>query len=180
MTSAPPPQPTNDNAPYQWAGGQDTSQVQSKYGYNYHHIDQRTENPYSYAYSSCGDPKPDSQQETSHVYAEFTTDPPAVQYTSERPENYFETGANPQCSPDDTRFKYQTKAEHQHESGRSHAHNEMEDHAQYVSKGYVDVLSRWAVSHSNFSCWVSFNFECSLIYLVCAIVLKAFLTGNLP
>ncbi|XP_024131502.1 protein prune homolog 2 isoform X1 [Oryzias melastigma] len=142
MTSAPPPQPTNDNAPYQWAGGQDTSQVQSKYGYNYHHIDQRTENPYAYAYSSCGDPKPDSQQETSHVYAEFTTDPPAVQYTSERPENYFETGANPQCSPDDTRFKYQTKAEHQHESGRSHAHNEMEDHAQYVSKGYVDVLSR--------------------------------------
>uniref|UniRef100_A0A3P9HE07 Prune homolog 2 with BCH domain n=1 Tax=Oryzias latipes TaxID=8090 RepID=A0A3P9HE07_ORYLA len=142
IASALPSQPANDSAPYQWAGGQNTSQVQSNYGYNYHHIDQRTENLYGYAFPSCGDSKPNSQQEPSHVYAEFTSDPPAVQYTSEHPGNYFETGANSQCNPDDMCFKCPNNVDSQHESVHSHVHHKLEDHAQYVSKGYVDILSR--------------------------------------
>ncbi|XP_038162389.1 uncharacterized protein LOC119797393 isoform X1 [Cyprinodon tularosa] len=64
-------QPTNENAASEWTGSLNTTQGQSKYGYNYHHIDQRTENQCSHP--PCMDAKPECQQSASDVYAEFTT-----------------------------------------------------------------------------------------------------------
>ncbi|KAM4576452.1 uncharacterized protein PAE49_006557 isoform 3-T3 [Odontesthes bonariensis] len=101
---------TNENAAYQWTGSQNTTQGQTKYGYNYHHIDQRTENQCSYP--ACADTKSNNcQQNTTDVYAEFTTDASAIQHSSRQTENYFEAGANAQYSVDDAPFQHQYMAE---------------------------------------------------------------------
>ncbi|XP_047448002.1 uncharacterized protein LOC125012220 isoform X2 [Mugil cephalus] len=169
------PQPTNENAAYQWTGSQNTPQGQTQYGYNYHHIDQRTEN--QCAYPACADAKSSGQQTHTDVYAEFTTDATAIQYRSEQSEDYFEAGVNAKYSLDDAGFsrqyvadghyvgdpssvctselqysQYQTDGQSPYECDRgqsqfagqpfyqSDVHSETEDHARYVTEGYVNFL----------------------------------------
>nr|XP_046242083.1 uncharacterized protein LOC124057657 [Scatophagus argus] len=105
-------QPTNENAAYQWTGSQNVTQGQTQYGYNYHHIDQRTEN--QSAHPACVDTKYDSQQNAADVYAEFTTDATAMQYRSEQAESYYEPGVNAEYSLDDPGSKFQYIAESQY------------------------------------------------------------------
>ena len=134
------------------------TQGQTKYGYNYHDTDQRTEN--QYAYQTCRDAKTDDQQNTANVYAEFTTDASATQYTSEETVNYFEAGASAQYNLDDAWFSCPCTAESQYSAGTSelqysqheadsqsqyetdHAHvqPETEDHGRYVPEEYVHFL----------------------------------------
>ncbi|XP_038558850.1 uncharacterized protein LOC119891356 isoform X2 [Micropterus salmoides] len=105
-------QPTNENAASQWTGSQNVTQAQTQYGYNYHHIDQRTEN--QGAHPACIDTKSNSQQNTTDVYAEFTTDATAIQYGSEQAEGYYEPGVNADCSVNDPGSKFQYMAESQY------------------------------------------------------------------
>ncbi|XP_071339160.1 uncharacterized protein [Trachinotus anak] len=112
VTSQLSSQPTNENAAYQWTGSQNVSQGQTQYGYNYHHIDQRTENQSTL--SACVDTKSNSLQNTTDVYAEFTTDATAVQYRSEQAESYYEAGVNAEYSLDDPDSKFQYVAERQY------------------------------------------------------------------
>lgn len=101
---------TNESAAYQWTGSQNVTQGQTQYGYNYHHIDQRTENQTTL--SACGETKSSSQyQNTTDVYAEFTSDATAVQYRSEQPEHYYEAGVNAEYSFDDPDSKFQYVAQ---------------------------------------------------------------------
>ncbi|XP_067376734.1 uncharacterized protein [Channa argus] len=102
-------QPVNENAAYQWTGSQTVSQGQTQYGYNYHHIDQRTEN--QSGHSNEGDGKFNSQQNTTDVYAEFTTDATTVHYRSEQAENYYEAGFNTEYSLDYPGCKFQNTTE---------------------------------------------------------------------
>ncbi|XP_044051453.1 uncharacterized protein LOC122875889 isoform X4 [Siniperca chuatsi] len=102
-------QPTNENAAYQWTGSQNVTQGQTQYGYNYHHIDQRTEN--QSAHPACVDTKSNSQQNTTDVYAEFTTDATAIQHGSEQAKSYYEPGVNAECSWVDPGSKFQYMAE---------------------------------------------------------------------
>ncbi|XP_069555508.1 uncharacterized protein [Brachyistius frenatus] len=167
VTSQLSSQPTNEKAAYQWTGRQNTTQGQTHYGYNYHHIDQRTANQCTY--SACADTKSSSQQNTTDVYAEFTTDAAPIQYRAEQTESYFEAGVDAQYSLDDAGFKcqYTTESQYigdsrsmctselqysQYESDHTHyqfdrqpcyqsdAHPESEDHARYVPEGYVHFL----------------------------------------
>lgn len=175
MTSQLSSQPTNENAAYQWTGSQNTTQGQTQYGYNYHHIDQRTENQCTY--QACADAKSSRQQNTTDVYAEFTTDATAIQYRSEQSEDYFEAGVNAKYSVDDAGFsrqyvaesqyvgdsssvctselqysQYQTDSQSQYDPNQgqsqfdgqpfyqSDVQSETEDHAQYVTEGYVNFL----------------------------------------
>lgn len=167
MTSQLSSQPTNENAAYQWTGSENVTQGQTQYGYNYHHIDQRTEN--QSAHPACVHAKSYSQQNTTDVYAEFTTEATAEPYGSEQAESYYEPGGNAEYSLDDQASKFQYIAESQYgddsmcaqyqaddqsqyESDQahyqfdgqpiyqSHVHPEREDHAQYVPEGYVHFL----------------------------------------
>lgn len=147
------PQPTNEDAAYQWTGDQNLTQGQTQYGYNYHHIDQRTE-----IHSNQGD----SKQSSTDVYAEFTTAATNIQYTSEQAGNYYEAGFDAEYSLDDPCSKFQNMAgqpygetDHAHYQGdrqsfyQSDVQPEREDHARYVPEGYVHfLLSRWAFSHT--------------------------------
>lgn len=112
VTSQLSSRPTNENAAYQWTGSQNVTQGQTQYGYNYHHIDQRTENQTSHP--ACVDTKSNSQQNTTDVYAEFTTDATAIQCGSEQAESYYETGVNAKYSLVDPGSKFQYKAESQY------------------------------------------------------------------
>uniref|UniRef100_UPI0037E888C4 protein prune homolog 2-like isoform X2 n=1 Tax=Semicossyphus pulcher TaxID=241346 RepID=UPI0037E888C4 len=96
---------TDENAAYQWTGGQNVTQAQTQHGYNYHHIDQRTEN--QSAHSPCVGTKSNCQQNTTDVYAEFTTDATAAHYQSEQAEGYYEPGVQPEYSTDDPGNKFQ-------------------------------------------------------------------------
>lgn len=116
MTSQFSSQPTNETAAYQWTGSQNVIQGQTQYGYNYHHIDQRTENQSTHP--ACVDTK-SSQQSTTDVYAEFTTDTTAIQYGSEQAESYYEPGVNAECSLDDPGSKFQYMAESQYRDDSS-------------------------------------------------------------
>ncbi|CAJ1068431.1 protein prune homolog 2-like [Xyrichtys novacula] len=159
-------EPTNENAAYQWTGGQSVTQGQTQHGYNYHHIDQRTEN--QSAHSACVGAKPSSQQHATDVYAEFTTDATAQHFQSEQAEGYYEPGV----SADDPRNQFEYTSESQHPDCSSsmptsdprgsqyqaddtdHAHYQLdgqpldqsdtqpkrEDHARYVPEGYVHFL----------------------------------------
>ncbi|XP_041854507.1 protein prune homolog 2-like isoform X4 [Melanotaenia boesemani] len=113
-------QPTNENAAYQWTESQNATQGQTKYGYNYHHIDQRTENQSTYP--ACADTKSNNSQEnTTDVYAEFTSDVSAIQYSSEQTENYFEAGTNAQYTLDDapSKCQYMAETQYQHDPMRT-------------------------------------------------------------
>lgn len=151
---------TNESAPFQWTGSQNMTQGQTKYGYNYHDIDQRTEN--QYAYQICSDAKSNGQQSAPNVYAEFTTDASAIQYRSEETGNYFEAGADAQYNMDDARFGCQYTAESQysactselqysqHEADSESQYESDPAHVQPVPEEYVHfLLSRWAFTHSD-------------------------------
>ncbi|XP_039659907.1 uncharacterized protein LOC120561015 isoform X6 [Perca fluviatilis] len=103
-------QPTN--AAYQWTESENLTQGQTQYGYNYHHIDQRTEN--QSAHPACLHTKSNSQQNTTDVYAEFTTHPTAIQYGSEQAESYYEPGGNAEYSLDNQGSQFQYMAESQY------------------------------------------------------------------
>lgn len=103
VTSQLSSQSTNENAAYQ-----NTTQGQTKYGYNFHHIDQRTEN--QSASRACADTKSENQH-TTEVYAELTTDALVQHFRSEQSENQFEAGLNAHHSLDDARVNCQHAAE---------------------------------------------------------------------
>ncbi|KAF0033914.1 hypothetical protein F2P81_013980 [Scophthalmus maximus] len=102
-------QPTNENGEYQWTGSHNVTQGQTPYGYNYHHINQRTDNQNTQ--STCVATKSNSQQHTTDVYAEFTTDASAAQYGPEQDESYYEAGVNAEYSLDDPDSKIQNVGE---------------------------------------------------------------------
>ncbi|XP_008416749.1 uncharacterized protein LOC103470240 isoform X1 [Poecilia reticulata] len=143
-TCQPPSQPINENA----ASDPNTSLVQNKYGYNYHHIDQRTEN--QHAHPPCAITKPERPQSTSDVYAEFTTDAQAEYFRAEQIEN--QTGASAhhgldfrcQYITDDTYVEEPTSSsELQYSQYEAGGNPGTEDRARYVSQGYVHFrLSR--------------------------------------
>ncbi|KAM4578137.1 uncharacterized protein V3H82_007645 isoform 1-T1 [Fundulus diaphanus] len=143
-------QPTEEDAASEWAGSLNTTQGQNNYGYNYHHIDQRTEN--QRAHPSCVNTKPENQQSAPDVYAEFTTDPQAEYFRSKQNQNQFETGANAHQSLEDAPFKCQYITDNtsvdepmstselqysQHEAG---GYPGTEDRARYAPDGYVHFL----------------------------------------
>ncbi|XP_074525620.1 uncharacterized protein LOC141789944 isoform X2 [Halichoeres trimaculatus] len=107
-----PCEPTNENAAYQWTEGQSVTQGQTQHGYNYHHIDQRTEN--QSAHSACAGTKFSSQQHTTDVYAEFTTDATAERYQPEQAEGYYEPGVSAEYRFDDpgNKFKYISESQY--------------------------------------------------------------------
>ncbi|PWA15871.1 hypothetical protein CCH79_00008988, partial [Gambusia affinis] len=137
-------QSINENA----ASAVNTSLVQNKYGYNYHHIDQRTEN--QHVHQPCAITKPERPQSTSDVYAEFTTDAQAEYFRAEQVEN--QTGASAHQS---LHFKCQYITDNTHVEGPTSSSELQysqyeaggnlgtEDSARYVSQGYVHFhLSR--------------------------------------
>ncbi|XP_054905051.1 uncharacterized protein LOC129372072 isoform X2 [Poeciliopsis prolifica] len=143
-TCQPSSQPINENA----ASDLNTSLVQNKYGYNYHHIDQRTEN--QHVHPPCALTKPERPQSTSDVYAEFTTNAQPEYFRAEQIEN--QTGPNAhqslhfQCRyiTDNTHVEEPMSSSElqysQYEAGGNHG---TEDRARYVSQGYVHFrLSR--------------------------------------
>ncbi|KAM7416671.1 hypothetical protein PAMA_018635 [Pampus argenteus] len=149
-------QTTNENAAYQWTESQNVTQGQTQYGYNYHHIDQRTEN--QSASSACIDTKSNSQENTTDVYAEFTTDATAVQYGAEQAESYYgpaviaEYSVNDPCASEVRCSQYQAEGQSQYEPEQaqyqfdgqpfyqSNIHAEREDHARYMPEEYVHFL----------------------------------------
>eukprot|EP00066_Takifugu_rubripes_P024666 XP_011613932.1 PREDICTED: uncharacterized protein LOC101074659 [Takifugu rubripes] len=94
-----PAQSTNRNAALQWTGSDSETQGHTQYGYNYHHIDQRTEN--QGASSACLDIKPNYQSNNSDVYAEFTSDASVMQYGPEQAEHYYDSGVPADYSLDE-------------------------------------------------------------------------------
>lgn len=111
VTSQLSSQPAQENAAYQWSEQQTATQAQTQYGYNYHHIDQRTENQCTYP---AFETKSSREQHTTDVYAEFTTDATPAKYRYEQSENYFEAGDNAPDCLDDARFRCQYTAESQY------------------------------------------------------------------
>lgn len=110
-------QPGNENAAFQWTGSHNDTQGQTQCGYNYHHIDQRTENPS--ANPACTDIKPNGRQNTTDVYAEFTTGASAMQYGCPQVESYYQPGGNPEYGLDDpgSEFKYMAEGQDGDDSG---------------------------------------------------------------
>lgn len=169
MTSQFSSQATNENAALQWTGIHNITQGQTQYGYNYHHIDQRTENQSAHLASVD---KPSSQPNTTDVYVEFTTDAAAVQCGSDQVESYYISGINAKYSLDDPSSKFKYMAEGQdgddsnfictseQQSSRDQADGQSDqvqyqfeghpnqpsvnpergDHAQYVPEEYVHFL----------------------------------------
>ncbi|XP_076586528.1 uncharacterized protein LOC143320604 isoform X2 [Chaetodon auriga] len=159
-------QPTSENAAYQWTESQNITQGQTQHGYNYHHIDQRTEN--QSIHPACVEAKSNSQENATDVYAEFTTDATAVQYRSgvnakyclDDPGSELKYGAesqygdesNSMCASELQCSQYQADGQSQHESDHAHyqfdgqpfyqsdVHPEREDHARYVPEEYVHFL----------------------------------------
>ncbi|XP_059192944.1 protein prune homolog 2-like isoform X2 [Centropristis striata] len=132
---------TNKNAAYQWTGSENVTQGQTQYGYNYHHIDQRTEN--QSAHPACVQTKSNSQRNTTDVYAEFTTDATATR-GSEQAESYFEPGGNAEYSLDDQGFKFQYRAESQYgEDPNSMCTSELQC-SQYQADGQSQYESDYA------------------------------------
>uniref|UniRef100_A0A1A7Z699 Prune homolog 2 n=1 Tax=Iconisemion striatum TaxID=60296 RepID=A0A1A7Z699_9TELE len=138
--------PNSDSAAYQSTGSQNTTQGQTKYGYNFHHIDQRTEN--QSACRACTDTKSVSQQDATEVYAEFTTDASAKNFRSEQSEDHFDIGMNAPYCLDDAHLKCPYGAESsyvddsmcsadlqysQHQAGAQSEYNS--DHIPYQYEG---------------------------------------------
>lgn len=104
-------QTTNENAAYQWTVSQNVTQGQTQYGYNYHHIDQRTEN--MGASAACIDTKSNSQENTTDVYAEFTTDATTTQYDADQAESYYQPGVIAEYNLEDPGAMFQYIGESQ-------------------------------------------------------------------
>lgn len=144
------PQSTHLSAAYEWTETYHFSQGQTQHGYNYHHIDQRTEMP-----AACVETKSTGQQDNTDVYAEFTTthtgghaegccdlDDPDHRFQYRRERRY---GEEPQCSQyaADGRSQYEAPRVHysdQETVYQSEILPEREDHARYVPEGYVQFL----------------------------------------
>lgn len=155
MTSQFPSWPTNENAAYQWTGSHNVTQEQTQYGYNYHHIDQRTENPEPSAHPASRDTKADSQPNTTDVYAEITVEAKAMQYGLEYslddPSSKIKYMAEGQYGDDSMHTSEPECSQGQAESHhipyqlegyqcQSDVHLEREDHVQYVPEEYVHFL----------------------------------------
>ncbi|XP_077418249.1 uncharacterized protein LOC144049321 isoform X2 [Vanacampus margaritifer] len=97
MTSQLLPHPGNQSSTSQWTEAQGPPQS----GYNYHHVDQRTEN------QEGGEPT----RSTSDVYAEFSTQ---VSLVAERDESYFE--------PCRTEYKHPVREDHVQYVPEGYAH----------------------------------------------------------
>lgn len=155
MTSQLSSQPAKQSAVYQWTGSPGVTQGQTQYGYNYHHIDQRTEN--LSGHQACIDTKPDRLENVTDVYAEFTTDAAEAQYGSGVSAAYcFDDPAsnqdNSMCTSELQYCQYQSEDQNQYESEHAHyqfeeqsfyqsdARTEREDHASYVPEEYVHFL----------------------------------------
>ncbi|XP_019131557.2 uncharacterized protein LOC104920348 isoform X3 [Larimichthys crocea] len=137
-------QPTSENAAYQWMESQNVTQGQTQYGYNYHHIDQRTEN--QSAHSACVDVKSNDQLNTTDVYAEFTTDATAIQYGSDQAESYYEAGVNAELSLNDPGSKFQHIAESQYgDDSDSMCTSELQ-----CSQYQADGQSEYESSHAHY------------------------------
>ncbi|XP_056232593.1 uncharacterized protein LOC130169695 isoform X4 [Seriola aureovittata] len=146
MTSQPMSLPTNENAAYQWTGSQNVTQGQTQYGYNYHHIDQRTES--QSMLTACVDTKSSSQQNTTDIYAEFTTDATALQYGSEQAESYYEAGVNSEYSLEDPDSKFQYRAESQYgEDSNSMCVSELQ-----CSQYQADGQCHYETDHAHYQC----------------------------
>ncbi|KAM9743069.1 uncharacterized protein ACNS7B_010702 isoform 1-T1 [Menidia menidia] len=138
-------QPVSGNAAYQWTESQNTTQGQAKYGYNYHHIDQRTENQGSY--SACADTKSnDCQQNTIDVYAEFTTDASPIAYSPRQPDNCLAASDNVQYNLDEASFKHQYMAESQCLS------DSMRSSELQYSEQQGDGQSHYDQEHAHYQC----------------------------
>lgn len=161
-------QPTNEEAAYQWTETHHVTQGQPQYGYNYHHIDQRTEN--QGIYLTCGATRPSSLPNSTDVYAEFTSETTAVLHGCEQMQGYYEhragveyildnskvqyrverhfgedsssVSSQPQCSQyqDKDQYQYEADPPHYQPSYQSDVHTEREDHVSYVPEGYVHFL----------------------------------------
>lgn len=135
-------QPTIENASFQWTGSHNVTQGQTQYGYNYHHIDQRTEN--QSAHPACVDTKPNSQPNTTDVYAEFTTGATAMQ--SEQAEGYYKPGVNAEYSLDDpgSKFKYMAEGQYGDDS------NSMCTSELQCSQDQADGRSQYECDHVHY------------------------------
>lgn len=133
MTSQLLPKTTNENTAYQWTGSQNVTQGQTQYGYNYHHIDQRTEN--QGASAACVDTKSDSQENTTDVYAEFTTDATTAQYGADQAESYYEPGVIADYSLEDPGATFQYTGESQYGSDQNSTHVSEVQCSQYQADG---------------------------------------------
>ena len=144
MTSQFSSQPPNENAAYEWTGSQNLTQGQTQYGYNYHHIDQRTEN--QSPHPACVDTKSNSQQNTTDVYAEFTTDATAMQYGSEQAESYYEPGVGAEYSLHNSgsKFQYLTKGLYGDDSDSVHT-SELQ-----CSQYQADGQSQYQSDHAHY------------------------------
>ncbi|XP_060894892.1 protein prune homolog 2-like isoform X2 [Labrus mixtus] len=133
VTSQPSSEPTNEDAAYQWTGGQTVTQGQTQHGYNYHHIDQRTE--HQGALSACVGSKSNIQQNTTDVYAEFTTDATSARCGSAQAEGYYEHGVDEECSSDDPGNKFKYTAESQYGDGSGSTFTSEVQCSQYQADG---------------------------------------------
>lgn len=114
VTSQHSSQSAIDEAVYQWTGHENITQGQTQHGYNYHHIDQRTENQSTH--QGCVRTKSSRQQDTTDVYAEFTTDATQRESGSVQAGNDNEAGDNAECCLYDPGAKFQYLAKDQYAS----------------------------------------------------------------
>lgn len=165
-TSQPSPQPANQSAAFQWTASPEVTQGQTQYGYNYHHIDQRTESLTSH----CLDSKRDGPPDPTDVYAEFTTDASAVHLRCEQQaESFYKPAADAGYSSDlgpgskstyvaEGQCQYGAGSDSTLSQGHAEGHGHCEpyqydgqpsrpevqpqrgDHAQYVPEEYLHFL----------------------------------------
>ncbi|KAM8866662.1 uncharacterized protein ACB058_007471 isoform 1-T1 [Synchiropus picturatus] len=155
-------QSANDSPAYQWEECPNVPPGHTHHGYNYHHIDQRTE-----MQTVCMDAKCGGLQEPTDVYAEFNTDAASQQYDSAGAEGYYDHdkaqssfhggqhptflhGGEPNAvSASELQSSQFYSGEHILEDSLHDQFNvghlidiptENEDHARYVPGGYVHFI----------------------------------------
>lgn len=134
-------QPTIENTASQWTGSHSGTQGQTQYGYNYHYIDQRTEN--QAANQACVDTKPNSQANSMDVYAEFTTNASAMQCGPEQAESYYESGVSADYRMDDQGSRFMAEGHYGDGS------NSMYTSKLQCSQDQPDVQSRCESNHTH-------------------------------
>ncbi|XP_034025459.1 uncharacterized protein LOC117509960 [Thalassophryne amazonica] len=151
-------QSTNDNVTFHWVQSPPATPSHTQSGYNYHHIDQRTE----YQNTHPATRKSTIHQNTD-VYAEFTSDAAPEQYRSDWAGNHdqynldvpvskshYESDSNSMCTSEFQCSEYQTDSQRPNETDctlyqfdgqmfQSDVRAER-DHAQYVPDGYIQFL----------------------------------------
>ncbi|KAK7933825.1 hypothetical protein WMY93_004721 [Mugilogobius chulae] len=129
---------------FQWAEGDGAVPVQTQYGYNYHHIDQRTEHPSS--------PKNDGRERggerEAEVYAEFTSVSRSEGHYQPRVIRRTSAAHGSGHYPEQSAFEGDSEEQQQQEQQEEHTGRG--DHARYVSDGYVHfLLSRQSQQEEN-------------------------------